>query len=96
MWNYNFYTYIAASPNNKVLYIGVTKDLKRRMYEHKNKLVPGFTAKYNINKLVYYEHYMHINEAIKREKNLKKWKREWKNKLISKINPEWRDLYEEV
>lgn len=96
MWNYNFYTYIAASPNNKALYIGLTNDLKRRMYEHKNKLVPGFTVKYNIIKLVYYEHYTNINDAIKREKNLKKWKREWKNELITKVNPEWKDLYEGI
>jgi len=96
MWNYNFYVYILTNKTNKVLYIGVTNNLIRRIFEHKNKLVDGFTSKYNLNKLVYYEHFTHINEAIKREKRLKKWNREWKNKLISEQNPEWKDLYDEI
>lgn len=82
--------------NNAVLYIGVTNNLNRRVYEHKNKLIEGFTRKYNITKLVYFEHYNHIDEAIKREKRLKKWNRAWKNKLIESINPIWKDLYEEI
>ncbi len=77
---------------NSTLYIGVTNDLKRRLYEHKNKLVEGFTSKYNVNKLVYFEETTDIKSAIQREKNLKKWKREWKNELMQKNNPEYKDL----
>ncbi len=74
------------------MYIGVTNDLERRMYEHKHKLIEGFSKKYNLTKLVYYEIYNNINDAIKREKQLKNWHREWKIKLIENMNPEWRDL----
>jgi putative endonuclease len=74
------------------MYIGVTNDLVRRLYEHKNKLNDGFTKKYNLNKLVYFELFFDINEAVKREKEIKKWRREKKNKLVESINPEWRDL----
>lgn len=74
------------------MYIGVTNDLVRRLYEHKNKLYDGFTKKYNLNKLVYFELFFDINEAIKREKEIKKWRRDKKNKLVESINPEWRDL----
>ena len=74
------------------MYIGVTNDLVRRLYEHKNKLYDGFTKKYNLNKLVYFELFFDINEAVKREKEIKKWRREKKNKLVESINPEWRDL----
>lgn len=81
-----------ANWNNKVMYIGVTNDLARRVYEHKNKLVEGFTEKYNINKLVYYENFFDISEAIHREKELKKWRREKKNKLVENLNIEWKDL----
>ena len=96
MWNYNFYVYITTNWNHTVLYIGVTNNLKRRIFEHRNKIFPGFTKKYNVGKLVYYEHFSKINDAIKREKNLKRWKREWKSELILKMNPEWRDLYDEI
>lgn len=78
--------------NNKVLYIGVTNNLERRLYEHKNKLVKGFTYKYNLNKLVYIETTDDINAAITREKELKGWRREKKNNLVETINPSWNDI----
>lgn len=78
------------------MYIGVTNDLKRRLYEHKNKIYPGFTNKYNLNKIVYYELFFDINDAIRREKELKKWRREKKNNLIELINPNWNDLSQEL
>ena len=96
MWNYNFYVYITTNWNHEVLYIGVTNNLKRRIFERRTKLIPGFTKKYSASKLVYYEHFSKIDDAIKREKNLKRWKREWKTELITKMKPEWRDLYDEV
>ena len=96
MWNYNYYVYIITNKTDKVLYIGVTNNLERRIYEHKNKAVPGFTQKYNINKLLYFEHFDNINDAIKREKQLKKWNRKWKEELINKDNPKWNELYNEI
>ena len=87
-----YYVYILANKTNSTLYIGVTNDLKRRIYEHKNKLYEGFSAKYNVNKLVHFEECSDIKSAIQREKNLKKWKRVWKNELIEKTNPEYKDL----
>ena len=90
-----YFVYILANKTNTTLYIGVTNDLKRRVYEHKNKLHEGFSAKYNVNKLVYFEEYYDINSAIQREKNLKKWNRTWKNELIEKSNPEYKDLSSE-
>jgi len=78
--------------NNKVLYTCVTNDLERRIYEHKNKLVKGFTAKYNVNKLVYFECTSDITTAITREKQIKGWTRQKKNELIQSVNPKWRDL----
>ena len=96
MWSYNYYIYIITNKTEKVLYIGVTNNLERRIYEHKNKTVPGFTQKYNINKLIYFEHFDNINDAIKREKQLKKWNRKWKEELINKNNPKWNDLYNEI
>ena len=91
-----YYVYILTNKRNSTLYIGITSDLSKRVYEHKNKLVKGFTQKYNIDKLVYYEAYNDAIEAITREKRMKKWKRQWKIELIEKINLEWRDLYCEV
>ena len=88
----NYYVYIVTNKNNTVLYTGVTNNLKRRIYEHKTKLNKGFTAKYNVYKLVYFEHFVSIKEAILREKRIKKWKREWKERLIREKNPEWIDL----
>jgi len=87
-----YYVYILTNKNNKVLYIGVTNDLERRIFEHKNKLVEGFTKKYNLNKLIYYEMTEDINSAIEREKQLKNWHRDWKINLIKSFNPMWKDL----
>jgi putative endonuclease len=91
-----YYVYFLSNWNNKVIYVGVTNDLDRRLYEHKNKLVPGFTAKYNLNKLVYFEETQDINAAIAREKEIKKWRREKKDKLVNQLNPNWRDLSEKL
>ena len=92
----NTYIYFLANHYNNVLYIGVTNDIVRRVAEHKAKINKGFTCKYNCDKLVYYEMYNSITDAIAREKQLKNWKREWKNKLINEFNPEWKDLSEEI
>ena len=81
--------------NNKVLYTGITNDLERRIYEHKNKLIEGFTKKYNVNKLVYYECTTDVYSAITREKQIKGWTRQKKNELVQSVNPEWRDLSED-
>jgi putative endonuclease len=85
-----------ASKRNGTLYIGVTNDLRRRIYEHKNELIEGFTKKYSIKNLVYYEQTNDVREAILREKRLKKWNRGWKIKLIEELNPDWKDLSEEL
>jgi putative endonuclease len=82
--------------NAKTLYIGVTNDLNRRVFEHKNSLIDGFTKKYNIKKLVYYETFNNIDEAIRREKQLKNWHRQWKINLIESINKEWKDLADDI
>jgi putative endonuclease len=89
-----YYVYILASKKDGTLYIGVTNDLIRRVYEHKNDLVDGFTRKYGVHDLVYYEIYDHINDALIREKRLNKWRRQWKIKLIEEDNPVWKDLYD--
>jgi len=89
----NYYVYILASKRNGTLYIGVTQDLLKRVDLHKKELLDGFTKKYNVKRLVYYEVYQDIKDAILREKRLKKWKREWKIKLIEEKNPNWEDLY---
>ncbi|MDX9746842.1 MAG: GIY-YIG nuclease family protein [Syntrophales bacterium] len=90
----SYYVYLLTNWNNRVIYVGVTNDLPRRMYEHKNKLIEGFTQKYNINKLVYFEETNDINVAIAREKEIKKWRREKKDRLIEQMNPNWKDLGE--
>ena len=90
------FVYILANNHNTVLYVGVTSDLIRRVYEHKNKIVQGFTAKYNIDKLVYYEACNDIVVAIEREKQIKKRSRKYKDLLINKFNPNWADLYENL
>ncbi|WP_347925701.1 GIY-YIG nuclease family protein [Pontimicrobium sp. SW4] len=89
---HQYYLYLLSNKYNGTLYIGVTNDLERRTFEHKNKLIEGFTKNYGLNRLVYFETYQNINDAIKREKNMKKWKREWKIKLIEEDNPNWSDL----
>ena len=91
-----YYVYILASERNGTLYIGVTSDLVKRIWQHKNKKVKGFSSKYNINKLVYYEQTNDIDSAIKKEKQLKNWKRKWKLELIEKNNPKWKDIYAEI
>ena len=88
-----YYVYIMASKRDGMLNIGVTSDLIKRVYEHKHDLAEGFTNKYHIHNLVYFEITEDINSAISREKQLKKWNRDWKIALIEKNNPEWRDLY---
>ena len=91
-----FYVYITASKRNGTLYIGKANDLVRRIHEHKNHVVKGFTDKYSVTMLVYYEVLDSYEAALQREKQLKAWKRQWKLDLIEKSNPEWRDLYDEI
>jgi len=88
--------YILASQKNGTLYIGVTSDLAKRTWEHKNNLVDGFTKRYSIHHLVWYELHEDMNSAIEREKSLKEWKRAWKLKLIEGFNPDWQDLYDTI
>jgi len=90
----NYYVYLITNWNNRVIYIGVTNDLIRRIYEHKNKLIEGFSRKYNLTKLVYFEETSDVNAAITREKEIKKWRREKKNNLVNQINPSGEDLSE--
>ena len=90
------FVYILTNKNNTTLYIGVTSNLIKRIYEHKNKLVDGFTKKYNLNKLVYFESLDNITAAIEREKQLKNWHRNWKINLITEFNKEWKDLYDDI
>jgi putative endonuclease len=92
----SYYVYLLTNWNNKVIYVGVTNDLKRRIYEHKNKLIMGFTDKYNLHKLVYFEETQDTHTAITREKEIKKWRREKKNRLVNQVNPRWQDLSEEL
>jgi len=92
----NYYVYILASQKNGTLYIGVTDNLVRRVWEHKNDLVKGFTEKYGVHDLVYFEQHTDIEQAIFREKRMKKWNRYWKIKLINKTNLNWDDLYEQI
>ena len=92
MINKTYYVYILANQKRGTLYIGITNDLKRRVYEHKNKLTDGFTKIYNVQNLVYYELTTDVYSALAREKQLKNWQRIWKIELIEKVNPEWNDL----
>lgn len=85
--------YILASKRNGTLYIGVTSDLAKRVWEHKNNMVEGFTKRYSVHQLVWYELHDNMESAIKREKSMKEWKRAWKLELIESINPGWQDLY---
>ena len=93
----NYYVYILTNTTGVAIYVGVTNDLVRRMYEHRNKLDPNsYTAKYNIHKLVYYEYTEDVRAAIEREKQIKGWNRARKNKLVESRNPRWEDLYETI
>ena len=96
MRDHNYFIYIVTNKNKTVLYLGVTNDLQRRVYEHENDLMPGFSKKYNCHFLIYYEHFQDINNAIYREKEIKKWRREKKEKLINEFNPNWRFLNNEI
>ena len=87
-----YYVYILSNRSNNVVYVGVTNNLERRLYEHKNGLFDGFTKKYNVHKLVYYEYTTDIRSAIVREKQIKGWRRSKKNDLINSKNPKWKDL----
>ena len=91
-----FYVYLLASKRNGTLYLGVTRDLVRRVYQHKTKATPGFTSRYGVQRLVWFETYDDPTTAIAREKDVKKWRRAWKLRLIEEANPTWRDLYEEI
>jgi putative endonuclease len=90
------FVYILASRRNGTIYVGSTTDLVKRIWEHKNKVIPGFTEKYNVNQLVYYESHQEIMEAARRERRLKNWCRKWKLNIIEQFNPTWRDLYDEI
>ena len=92
----DYYVYILASDRNGTLYVGVTNDLARRVYEHRNDLIEGFTKRYGVHRLVWFEVHGDINEAIVREKRIKKWNRSWKLRLIEKMNPDWIDLTEQL
>ena len=92
----SYYVYILASARNGTLYVGVTNDLIRRIYEHKTQGIAGFTQKYSVHQLVWFEIHEEIAVAIQREKNIKAWQRAWKIRLIEENNREWRDLYEEI
>ena len=91
-----FYVYIMASKRNGTLYVGSTSDLIKRVWEHKSNVIPGFTARYNVHILVYYETHGTYVEAARREKCFKNWSRQWKLHLIEELNPEWGDLYTEI
>jgi len=95
--NLKYYVYIITNKKQGVLYIGFTKGLKRRIYQHKKKVhSSAFSARYNLNTLVYFEEYKIEEEGKLREKQMKKWNRNWKIELIEKVNPDWKDLYEEI
>ena len=92
----SYFVYLLASRPNGTLYVGVTNDLRERIWQHKQELVEGFTKKYGVKSLVWFEQTESIESAIVREKQIKKWNRDWKVELIEKTNPQWRDLYEEI
>ena len=92
----SYYVYLLASRKHGTLYLGVTNDLIRRVYQHKSKALAGFTAKYGVNRLVWFETHDDVTAAISREKEIKKWRRDWKIALIETGNPDWRDLWESI
>ncbi len=96
MPQYAYWVYILTNQYNSVFYTGVTNNILKRTFEHKAELLDGFTKKYKVKKLIYLEEYKDINEAIHREKQLKKWNRSWKLQLIEKDNPDWNDLYDNL
>jgi putative endonuclease len=91
-----YYVYLLASRKHGTLYLGVTNDLVRRVFEHKNRLVPGFTSRYGVVRLVWFETHEDVTAAISREKEIKKWRRDWKISLIERDNPDWFDLWETI
>ncbi|HWC92861.1 MAG TPA: GIY-YIG nuclease family protein [Pseudolabrys sp.] len=91
-----YYVYLLASDRNGTLYVGVTNNLVRRIYEHKNKIIRGFTSRYCVGRLVWFETYDDPTNAIAREKDIKKWRRAWKLRLIEQSNPHWIDLYDQI
>jgi putative endonuclease len=93
---HQYYVYILASKRDGVLYIGVTNHLGRRVIEHKQGIIGGFSNNYYVERLVYFEAFQYIDQALAREKTLKRWKRAWKIELIEKMNPDWKDIYEEL
>lgn len=94
--NKQYFVYILTKERNSTFYVGVTSDLAKRIWEHKNEVADGFTKKYHVKRLVYFETYTDPENAIRREKRLKKWPRAWKMKIIEGQNPDWRDLYETI
>ena len=92
----SYFVYILANRPNGTLYVGSTSDLAKRIYQHKNKLVAGFTSRYSISSLVYLEEYQEVTDMAQREKRLKEWKRQWKIALIEKQNPRWKDLFDDL
>jgi putative endonuclease len=91
-----YYVYIVTNKKNGTLYTGIISDLLKRIWQHKNETIEGFTKKYELKRLVHYEQYMDVNEAILREKRIKKWNRQWKINLIEKNNPNWEDFYPQL
>lgn len=92
----NLYVYILAKERNSTFYVGITSNLMKRVWEHKNETADGFTKKYGVKNLVYYEIFNDPENAIKREKQLKKWNRPWKMRVIEEMNPKWEDLYDDI
>ena len=91
-----YWVYILASKRNGTLYCGVSSDLIKRVWQHKNDVIDGFTKKHQVKRLVYFEAHQEVQSALDREKRIKKWKRDWKLRLIEEKNPEWRDLYDQI
>jgi len=96
IWNHNYYVYLLSNKYDTTVYTGMTNNLLYRVRQHKSLQIPGFTSRYRITKLVYFEHFDDVEDAIKREKQIKSWSRNKKEELIASENPEWRDLYPEI